>query len=116
MPESHRRHAEWTPSRILAWAAKTGTATAQLIEGILEARPHPEQGFRSAIGIIRLSSRYGPERTEAACARALHLRSFSYRSVKSILERSLDTQPLPGAPPSRTHPNHHNVRGAHYYR
>ena len=81
MPESHRRHAEWTPSRITAWAKKTGPAAATLVQEILSSKPHPEQGFRSALGIIRLADRYGAERVEAACVRALHLRSFSYRSV-----------------------------------
>jgi transposase len=74
MPESHRRHAEWTPSRIVAWAQKTGPAAARLVEEILASRPHPEQGYRSALGIIRLADRYGTARVEAACARALHLR------------------------------------------
>ena len=116
MPESHRRHAQWTPSRIVAWAKKTGPNAAQLVEEILATRPHPEQGFRSALGIIRLADRYGTERTEAACGRALALRSFSYRSVESILKHSLDRQPLPEATASRPHPRHRNVRGAHYYR
>jgi transposase len=116
MPESHRRHAQWTPSRIVAWAKKTGPNAAQLVEEILASRPHPEQGFRSALGIIRLADRYGTERTEAACGRALALRSFSYRSVESILKHSLDRQPLPEVQGSRSHPRHRNVRGAHYYR
>jgi transposase len=116
MPESHRRHAQWTPSRIVAWAKKTGPNAAQLVEEILASRPHPEQGFRSALGIIRLADRYGTERAEAACGRALALRSFSYRSVESILKHSLDRQPLPEVQASRPHPRHRNVRGAHYYR
>lgn len=116
MPESHRRHAQWTPSRIVAWARKTGPHAAQLVEEILASRPHPEQGFRSALGIIRLADRYGTDRTEAACERALALRSFSYRSVESILKHSLDRQPLPEVQASRPHPRHRNVRGAHYYR
>jgi transposase len=117
MPESHRRHAEWTPSRIIDWAAKTGPATAGLVQAILAwTRPHPEQGYRSALGIIRLAGRHGPGRVEAACARALHLRSYSYRSVESILKHSLDRQPLPGARPAPpAHPSHGNVRGARYY-
>jgi transposase len=115
MPESHRRHAQWTPSRIVAWAQKTGPAAAQLVEEILASRPHPEQGYRSALGIIRLGDRYGTDRVEAACARALHLRAFSYRSVESILKHSLDRQPLPDVPNPRSHPRHHNVRGAPYY-
>jgi transposase len=116
MPESHRRHAEWTPSRIIDWAAKTGPSTAGLVEAILSSRPHPEQGYRAALGIIRLASRHGTGRVEAACARALHLRAYSYRSVESILAHSLDRQPLPGTRPAPApHPAHGNVRGARYY-
>jgi transposase len=116
MPEAHRRHAEWTPSRIIEWAGKAGPATAGLVEAILASRPHPEQGYRAALGIIRLAGRYGPGRAEAACARALALRSYSYRSVESILKHSLDRQPLPGnGPCPAPHPVHDNVRGPGYY-
>ncbi len=78
MPESHRRYAQWTPSRIINWASATGPSAAKLVEAIIKSRPHPEQGFRSALGIIRLADRYGTERVEAACGRALHLRAYSY--------------------------------------
>jgi transposase len=115
MPVSHRRHAEWSPSRIVAWAEKTGQSTAALAEAILASRPHPEQGYRSCLGIIRLGDRYGPERLEAACARALAVRALSYRSVESILRHGLDSQPL-RVGPARTHPAHQNLRGASYYR
>jgi transposase len=115
MPVAHRRHAEWTPSRIVAWAATTGPATAGLAEAIMANRPHPEQGYRSCLGIIRLADRYGPQRVEAACARALAARALSYRSVESILRHGLDSQPLPTPAPVRTHPRHVNVRGAGYY-
>ena len=116
MPESHRRHAQWTPQRITEWAAKTGPSTAALAEAILASRTHPQQGYRAVLGIIRLASSYGPGRTEAACARALALRSYSYRSVKSILSTGLDRQPLPGsAPPLSPHPVHGNLRGPGYY-
>jgi len=116
MPESHRRHAEWSPSRITGWAAKTGPATAALVQAILASRPHPEQGYRASLGIIRLAGRYGSDRAEAACARALHLNSHSYRSVESILRNGLDRRPLPGdAPELPSHPAHANVRGPDYY-
>jgi len=115
MPESHRRHAEWTPSRILAWAAKTGPATAALVEEMMARRPHPEQGFRSCIGIIALSDRYGADRLEAACARAGHAGSYSYRSVQSILRNNLDTKALPASEPGRAGPTHENLRGPGYY-
>jgi len=116
MPESHRRHAAWTPSRITGWAGKTVPATAALVEAILASRPHPEQGYRAALGIIRLAGRYGEQRAEAACARALALRSYSYRDVESILRTGLDRQPLPGDTPRLPpHPAHANVRGPGYY-
>jgi transposase len=116
MPESHRRHQEWTPGRIISWAEKTGPATAKLAQGILESRPHPEQGYRSCLGIVRLGDRYGAERVEAACQRALAVRAFSYRSVESILKTGLDRQPLPPDRPVRVHRRHHNLRGPDYYR
>jgi transposase len=116
MPESHRRHAGWTPQRITGWAARTGPSAAALVTRIVESRPHPEQGYRAALGIIRLAGRYGDDRAEAACARALALRACSYRSVESILRTGLDRQPLPGDKPAiPPHPAHANVRGPGYY-
>jgi transposase len=115
MPKAHRAHAEWTPSRIVAWAERTGAATAALASAIMESRPHPEQGYRSCLGIIRLAERYGAERVDAACARALTARALSYRSVESILRHGLDAEPLE-RPVLRPHPRHANLRGATYYR
>jgi transposase len=116
MPDAHRRHQEWTPGRIISWAEKTGPATARLAQGILESRPHPEQGYRSCLGIVRLGDRYGAERVEAACQRALAVHAFSYRSVESILKTGLDRQPLPAERLVRVHRRHHNLRGPDYYR
>jgi transposase len=115
MPQAHRRHAEWTPGRLIRWAAQTGPATAQVIGDILASRPHPEQGFRSCLGILRLSRHYGSDRLEAACRRALAIQSLSYRSVESILKTGLDRRPLQAPPPERPHPRHPNLRGATYY-
>jgi len=116
MPEAHRQHAQWTPSRITEWAGRTGPAAASLVQAILASRPHPEQGYRAVLGIIRLAGRYGDDRAEATCARALRLRACSYRSVESILRNGLDRQPLPGdAPELPPHPAHDNVRGPGYY-
>lgn len=116
MPESHRRYREWTPGRILSWAAETGPATAQVAHEILRSRPHPEQGFRSCLGIIRLGRRYGGERLEAACRRALAIHSCSYRSVESILKTGLDSQPPPMSPSTAVIRRHPNLRGPTYYR
>lgn len=114
MPDSHKRYLEWTPSRIIKWAEKTGPSTAKVVTEIMERKPHPEQGFRSALGIIRLSRRYGEERLEAACARAFFMKAFSYRSVESILKNNLDGKELPEG---SEHPSvtHENIRGSGYY-
>jgi transposase len=89
---------------------------AQLVGEVMESRPHPQQGFRSCLGIMRLGERFGADRLEAACARALATGAVSYRSIKSILLKGLDRQPLPGQQAPESEPiTHNNVRGASYY-
>lgn len=114
MPVAHQQHLEWSPSRFIRWAATIGPKTAELVEAILSDRPHPEQGYRSCLGILRLSKRYGDERLEAACARAVVARARSYRHVDSILKRGLD-RVAPSAAPSSVVIVHKNVRGRGYY-
>ncbi len=116
MPQSHRRHLEWTPGRIVRWAEATGPQTAALVQAVMEGRPHPEQGYRSCLGIMRLGKRYGDLRLEAAAARALAIQGHSYRSVESILKNGLDKQPLPEAAPELIPRDHENLRGPAYYR
>jgi transposase len=113
-PKSHQKHLEWTPGRIVEWAQKTGPSCAELVRQIMESRPHPEQGFRACLGIIRLGKAAGQERLEAACRRALHFKTCSYRSVESILKHRLDQQPLEQELPFNS-PHHSNVRGRDYY-
>jgi len=115
MPSSHRAHAEWTPSRILSWAGKVGSATRALCDAILSDRPHPEQGYRSCLGILRLGKRYGDARLEAACARALRARARSYRHVESILKHGLDRVPSPDTETTSRPVMHENVRGRDFY-
>jgi transposase len=114
MPDSHRRYLEWTPGRIVAWAEKNGPSTAEFVDELMRSRTHPEQGFRSALGVLRLVKKYSPERLEAACARALSVKSFSYKSVESILKHGLDQRPL-RAQSTRVHSAHRNIRGPNYY-
>ena len=114
MPESHKRYLEWTPSRIVRWAEKTGPSAATLVKEIMERRPHPEQGFRSCLGIMRLGRLYGQERLEAACERALVLKAYSYKSVESILKAKLDGKDLPPPRINRL-VTHENIRGTIYY-
>ncbi len=115
MPSSHRRYAEWTPERITGWAAKVGEATAEACAHIMRSRPHPEHGFRACLGIMRLAKRYGDDRTEAACQRALAAGAVRYKSIESILARGLDKQPLLPLEPPEAIPNHEHIRGPEYY-
>ncbi len=116
MPKAHQQHREWSPSRFISWATTIGPQTAALVTAILADRPHPEQGYRSCLGILRLSKRYDPARLEAACARALTAGARSYRHVAAILQRGLDRTPaLPAAEPAATPVTHENVRGPDYY-
>ena len=115
MPKSHREYLKWTPERLLNWAAQIGPHTAQLSQSIIESRPHPQQGFRSVLGLLRLEKTYGRDRLEAGCQRALAIKAKSYKSVLSILKNGLD-QNQPIKKKNETCPlNHQNIRGSEYY-
>ena len=115
MPSAHRRYAEWTPARMMEEASKVGPATVALFEAIMKGKPHPEQGFRSCLGVISLVKSYGPARVEAACRRGNHVGSTTYGSIASILKHGLDKafaqEATPDAPPLR----HDNIRGPDTY-
>jgi len=114
MPRSHREHAQWTPSRIISWATKSGPATGRVVAKILETKPHPEQGYRACLGIMRLGRTHGEVRLEAACRRVERLGAYSYRTVKNVLSSGADRLPLEEGPVSIT-PEHPNIRGEAYY-
>ena len=115
-PDSHKRYLEWNPSRIIRWAKTVGPNTAMMSRRIMELGPHPEQGFRSCMGLISLSRHYSPERLEAACHRAIALGAFSYKSVKSILQNNVDGFPMEEDEQEKPPPiDHCNIRGPQYY-
>jgi transposase len=90
--------------------------THALVEAILKERPHPEMGFRSCLGILKLGEKYGNERLEKACARAVRVRARSYRHVATMLEKGLESAPLPsGDSPAAPPLVHENLRGRDYY-
>ena len=115
MPSSHRRYAGWTIDRIREDARAIGPATAALCELILEQRPHPEQGFRACLGIVRLAGPFGAARLEAAAERAIEIGARTYGSVKSILDNNLDRRPAQKRATDGTPILHANIRGPRYY-
>ena len=114
-PKAHQQYLEWTPSRLLSWADAAGPHTAELFRQILAAKPHPEMGYRSCLGLVRLGGKHATGRLEAAAARALHFGACSLHSVESILQHHLESQPLavPETPPPAM--LHDNLRGAAYF-
>jgi transposase len=115
-PKSHQQHLDWSPSRLVAWGASVGEATARVVDAILARQPHPEQGYRACLGLLSLSRRYDRPRLEAASVRALRSGAVSYRSVKSILATGLDHVAIEESPPALHLPaTHAHVRGAAYY-
>ena len=119
MPKSHRAHQTWTPGRFMNWAQDIGPYTLELVKHQLENRPHPEHGYRACLGLLSQAKRYGKQRLEAACQRALALAAPRYASVTSILKQGLDQQPLESShecdEDENTLPEHQNIRGPGYY-
>jgi transposase len=115
MPASHRAHRAWTPQRLQQWAATIGTATERVVTHILETKPHPEQGYRACLGLLALMRKYGEQRLNAACQRALAIGAPSRKSVASILAHGLDQQAMPQSSITAQLPLHDNLRGPTYY-
>jgi len=117
-PPSHRAYLEWTPERFVRWASKAGPKAAELVERILAAHGHPERGYNACLGVMRLGKQYGEARLEAACDRAVSMRSPSYKTVQSILKSGADHLPPPmrDRQQSLALPRHENIRGPEYYR
>ncbi len=115
MPSAHRRYASWTPARIQSFAEQIGPATAALVETIMRAKPHPEQGFRACLGILQLARTYGTQRLEAACQRGVGIGARTYGSIASILKTGLD-RAFHEETSAETAPLlHENIRGRGYY-
>ena len=114
MPAAHRAHMQWTPQRLIDWGQRVGLACGELVKRLLQTYKHPEHGYRSCLGLLSLSRRYGNDRLEAACERALALGTFRYRHVRDLLANNRDLVP-PEASADWTSPAHANVRGPGYY-
>jgi transposase len=114
MPAAHRAHLEWSPQRLIHWGQQIGSATGAVVRRLLEQYKHPEHGYRSCLGLLSLSKRYGNDRLEAACAVALELGAYQYRHVRSVLETDRD-RVAAAATTEWTSPDHAHLRGPSYY-
>jgi transposase len=108
-------HLEWTPTRLLEWAAEVGPFTAQLADLFQTNMPHPEMGYRACMGLRSLAKKFTPERLEAAATRAMRLGIHLYSSVRLMLEHEIDRQPLKEEAAERPAVEHDNIRGAEYF-
>ncbi len=114
LPSHHRFIMEWNPERFLCWAEGIGQSTKQLIQEILDRKSHPEQGYKSCLGVLSMAKKVGKERLNNACKRALYYKAHTYQSVRNILEQNLDKEPIEKEIQIQI-PYHENIRGKHYY-
>lgn len=110
MPRSHQEYSEWSPERLTKWAEKIGPSTKEVVKRIIESREHPEQGYRSSLGVLRLEKKFGSSRLEQACLRAINFHACSYKSIKSILTSGFDNTAVKIDRPEKT-VSHENIRG-----
>jgi transposase len=116
MPPSHRAVAGITEESLRHQAMAIGPRTEELVDRLLQQRRHPQQAFRSCLGVLRLAQQFGIERLEAACIRALKYNAVSWKSLQSILKNGLDQLSLAEADHVLKLPEHENLRGASYYK
>ncbi len=114
MPSAHRHYAEWSPERFQRWGADIGPNTEGLIIAIMARRPHPEQGFRTCMGVLRLFRGLDKVRAESVSSYAVAIGALNSKSVASILTHNLDLTPAP-VEEGDCVDSHANVRGPHYF-
>ena len=116
MPKEHRAYKDWTPERFHRWALKIGPSTAQFIKILIESAKHQEVAYRAAFGVLRLDKLYGSQRLEGACQRAAAIHSYTYKTVKLILQNNMECRPLQqNEMPSQLRIVNTMVRGADYF-
>lgn len=114
MHKNHKWISEWSPQRFIGWASKLGVYVEEYIKGVLEAKKHPEQAYKSCLGILNLSKKYSEGRLNNACKRAIHFEYYSFKGVKNILDNNFDLL-KEDEDSDKPLPNHENIRGNKYY-
>jgi len=114
MPSNHRYYAEWSSERFIRWGQAIGDDVAEIIQVVLKSRKHPEQAFKTCMGILNLVKEHGPDRLNKACGRALGFGFHSYRRIKNILDRGLEEEVVTESMELPVF-SHENIRGSQYY-
>lgn len=115
MPSHHRFVSEWSSEKFIAWAEHIGSSCKGYIIGILEKKQHPEQSYKSCLGILHLAKKVGNRRLDNACRRASEYGAYNYNMVERILKKGWDS--LEEDPHDSTEvPDHDNIRGGNYYK
>jgi hypothetical protein len=116
MPSTHRFVSEWSPEKFIGWAESIHPDVKLFIQGILEGKQHPEQAYKSCVGVLSLVKKVGKERLINACKRALDYGHYNYRIIVSILEKGLDKYNDQAEENNKLEmPLHENIRGEEYY-
>jgi len=115
MPPNHRHYAEWSPERFIRWAKSIGDNVEEIIKLVIKSRKHPEQAFKTCMGILNLVKKHAPDRLDMACERALDFGFYSYKRIKNILDRGLEKDLLT-EPKEHCITSHENLRGSGYYK
>ncbi|MCH7659015.1 MAG: IS21 family transposase, partial [Bacteroidetes bacterium] len=113
LPSAHRFVSEWKPEKFINWAKAYGVSVYEYILRVLDNHQHPEQNYKSCIGILSLEKKYGKERLNQACSRGIYYDNYSFRVIKNILEKGMDQ--LKEESVQCQLPLHENIRGEHYY-
>jgi transposase len=115
LASTHRFITEWTPQRFINWGASIDQGVKEFITRLLEKKQHPEQSYKSCMGVLSFAKKVGNERLINACRRALDYHIYNYKIIQRILENGLDL--LPNEPDQTDQlPDHHNIRGEKYYK
>ena len=115
MPEFHKWKDNWDPEKLMNWATTKGGDVASVVATVLASRQHPEQSYKTCMGILSLGKIYGDLRLNKACKRALYYDNYTYKVIKNILFNNMDQLDEDSNNTIGTLPEHENIRGRNYY-
>lgn len=118
LASTHRFVAEWSPERFLSWAQSIHPTVHDYIEQILSRKNHPEQAYKTVMGIMNLGKKTNQSRLIKACSIAHAYGYYNYATVRSILEKEIDLieEEILPTHSNEQMPEHENIRGDEYYK